>query len=156
MANTTKHATVIDAGDGAKLNILGHAVTVMLGRAETNGDGYVFEVITPAGHGIPPHVHEHEDEYIFIAEGTYEVFLNGRTHEAKTGALLHFPRYMPHGFRNCGDTPGKTIWTVTPGASFETFFNELGALPADAPPDMQKVVGIFAKYGMEVLPRPGQ
>jgi quercetin dioxygenase-like cupin family protein len=155
MSIQSKQATIIDAGEGAKLNILGHAVTVMLTSAETNGDGYLFEVITPAGHGIPPHVHEREDEYIYIAEGVYEVFLNGRTHKAKSGAMLHFPRYIPHGFRNIGATPGKTVWTVTPGANFEPFFNELGALPADAPPDMQKVVGIFAKYGMEVLPPPG-
>lgn len=61
MANQSKAATVIDAGEGVKLNILGHAVTVR------------------------------EDEYIYIAEGTYEVFLNGRTQEAKADARLHFP-----------------------------------------------------------------
>lgn len=155
MSNKSKIATIIDAGEGSKLNILGHTVTVMLGSAETNGDSYLFEVITPPGLGIPPHVHEREDEYIYIAEGTYEVFLNGRTHEANAGAMLHFPRFIPHGFQNIGATPGKTVWTVTPGANFEPFFNELGALPANTPPDMQKVVGIFAKYGMEVLPPPG-
>jgi quercetin dioxygenase-like cupin family protein len=150
----SKQATITFGGEGRPLNILGHRVTVLLSKAETNGDGYVFAVSTPAGHSIPPHVHEREDEYIYVAEGTFEIFLNGRTHEAGAGSLLHFPRYIPHGFRNIGATPGKTIWTVTPGANFETFFDELDALPP-GPPDMQQVVGIFAKYGMEVLPPPG-
>jgi quercetin dioxygenase-like cupin family protein len=154
MLNKTKQATIAFSGEGAKLNILGHAVTVMLTSADTTGDGYLFEVITPAGHGIPPHVHEREDEYIYIVEGTYEIFLNGRTHEANAGDLVYFPRFIPHGFRNIGETSGKTIWTVTPGANFEPFFNELAALPP-GPPDMQQVVGIFKKYGMEVLPPPG-
>jgi hypothetical protein len=43
---------------------------------------------------------------------------------------------IPHGFRNIGAIVGKTLWTVTPGDSFEPFFEELGALPADAPPNM--------------------
>jgi quercetin dioxygenase-like cupin family protein len=150
----SKQATITFSGEGRSLNILGHSVTSLLSKAETNGDSYVFAVSTPAGHGIPPHVHEREDEYIYVVEGIFEVFLNGRTHEASAGSLLHFPRYIPHGFRNIGATPGKTIWTVTPGASFEAFFDELDALPP-GPPDMQKVVGIFAKYGMEVLPPPG-
>lgn len=154
MLNQAKTATINFAGEGRKLNILGHDVRLMLSKAETGGDGYIFEVNTPAGHGIPPHVHEREDEYIYIVEGTFEVFLNGRTHEAAAGSLLHFPRYIPHGFRNIGSAVGKTIWTITPGANFESFFDELDALPA-GPPDMQQVVGIFAKYGMEVLPPPG-
>jgi quercetin dioxygenase-like cupin family protein len=151
----TKQATVTHPGEGRKLNILGHAATLMLTSHETAGDAYVFEIVTPPGHGIPPHVHQHEDEYIYVQEGTFEIFLDGQAREAKCGAMIYFPRTIAHGFRNIGSTPGKTVWTVTPGGSFEQFFAELGALPADAPPDMQKVVGIFNKYGMEVLPLPG-
>jgi quercetin dioxygenase-like cupin family protein len=155
MSSKAKIATIIDQGEGQPLNVMGHSATIMLTQQETNGDAYVFSVVSPPGAGIPPHVHEREDEYIYVAEGRYEIFLNGRTHEATAGAMLHFPRHIPHGFRNIGATPGKTVWTVTPGANFEPFFAELGALPADAPPDLQKVAAIFKKYGMEVLPPPG-
>jgi mannose-6-phosphate isomerase-like protein (cupin superfamily) len=155
MSSKSKQAMVIDAGKARKLNVLGHIVNVMLGSAETQGDSFVFEVITPAGHFVPPHIHEHEDEYGYIIEGAYQFFLDGRTYEAKTGDVLYCPRYVSHGFRNIGSTPGKTIWIGTPGANDEHLFNELGALPADAPPDMQKLVGIFSKYGMQVLPPPG-
>jgi hypothetical protein len=86
-----------------------------------------------------------------VVEAIYEVFLNGGMHGAQAGALLYFPRHISHWFRNIGTTPGKTVWTVTLGANFEPFFAELGALPMDAPPDLQKVVAIFRKYGMEVL-----
>ena len=150
-----KQGTIIDAGKGRKLNVLGHVVNVMLASADTNGESFVFEAISPAGGVVPPHVHQHEDEYGYIAEGVYEIFLDGHTYKAETGAVLYFPRFVPHGFRNIGSAPGKMIWISTPGDKVELFFDELGALPADAPPDMQKVVGIFAKYDMQVFPPPG-
>jgi quercetin dioxygenase-like cupin family protein len=155
MSTQMKEATIIHASEGQQLNILGHTAMLKLTSRDTNGDAYVFEVLTPAGHGIPPHVHQREDEYIYVLEGSYEIFLDGKNFEAKQGAMIHFPRQIAHGFRNTGATAGRTLWTVVPGSNFEQFFAELGALPVDAPPDMQKVVAIFNSYGMEVLPPPG-
>ncbi|MBI1878422.1 MAG: cupin domain-containing protein [Chloroflexi bacterium] len=155
MLTKTKEATVIQSSEGRKLNVLGHAITIKLAQRETEGDYYIFEVVTPPGHGIPPHVHSKEDEIIQVLEGEYEVLLGEKTYQARAGATLHFPRTIPHAFRNVGATLGTTLWTVIPGANFEQFFEELGALPAGGPPDMAKVVAIFAKYGMEVLPPPG-
>ena len=155
MLTKTKEATVIQSGEGRKMNVLGHTITVKLTQQETEGEYYVFEVITPPGHGIPPHVHKNEDEVIQVIEGEYEIMLGEQTLQARTGALIHFPRYIPHSFRNVAATAGKTLWTVVPGAKFEKFFEELGSLPTDGPPDMGKVVAIFNKYDMEVLPPPG-
>lgn len=155
MSSESKQAQIIDAGKGRKLNVLGHVVNVMLTSADTQGASYVFEAISPAGLVVPPHRHEHEDEYGYIAEGVYEIYLNGQTYEAQAGAVLYFPRHSAHGFRNIGATTGKMIWLSTPGAQVECFFDELGALPVDAPPDMEKVAGIFAKYDMQVFPLPG-
>jgi len=87
----------------------------------------------------------------FSGRVTEAVMLDGKTHRAKAGALLHFPRRIPHAFRNVGAGTGKTLWTVIPGSGFEKFFGELAALPA-GPPDLAKVATIFSKYGMEVLP----
>jgi quercetin dioxygenase-like cupin family protein len=155
MSATMKTATIVRPSEGQPLHILGHSATIKLASRDTNGDAYLFEVATPPGHGIPPHVHQHEDEYIYVLEGSYEIFLDGRNFEAGSGALIHFPKRIAHGFRNTGSTTGRTLWTVVPGGNFEHFFNELGALPTDAPSDMQKVVAIFKRYGMDVLPPPG-
>lgn len=155
MPGKSKQATIIDAGEGRKFHVLGHTVSVMLGSAETQGDSFVFEAISPPGLFVPPHVHKYEDEYGYITGGVYEIFIDGRIYTARTGAVLHCPRHTSHGFRNIGSTPGKMIWLSTPGASVERFFDELGALPADAPPDMEKVAGIFDNYSIQVLPLPG-
>ena len=152
MSNKSKQATAIR--EGRRLNVLGHVVNAMLGNAETQGDGYIFEVISPVGGVIPPHVHQHEDEYGYIVEGVWEAFLDGRTYEVGPGAVIYCPRHTSHGFRNIGSTPGKMIWFANPGTNDERFFDELGTLPADAPPDMEKVVGIFDKYSVQIAPMP--
>jgi mannose-6-phosphate isomerase-like protein (cupin superfamily) len=154
MLSKAKQAAIVDAGEGRKLNVLGHTVNVLLGSAKTQGDSFVFEAISPAGLVVPPHLHENEDEYGYIVEGSYEIYLGEHTYEAGAGAVLYFPRHISHGFRNIGSTTGKMIWVSTPGAAVERFFDELGALPANVPPDMQKLVDIFARYDMQVFPPP--
>ncbi|MDX2247373.1 MAG: cupin domain-containing protein [Bacteroidia bacterium] len=142
---------VTTPNEGRKLNILGHSVTIKLQKKETEGMYYVMEVITPPGHGIPPHVHSVEDEMIYVLEGEFVVQLGDKTLKAEAGAEIFFPRFVPHAFQNIGTTPGKTLWTIVPGGNFEAFFEELNALPPDREPDMGKVIEIFGTYGMKVL-----
>jgi mannose-6-phosphate isomerase-like protein (cupin superfamily) len=151
MAN--KPARVVTPAEGKTMNVMGHTATIKLGRDETNGDYYTFEVVSPPGLGIPPHVHKHEDEVIYVVEGEYAIVLGGDIFTATAGATLHFPRGTPHGFQNVGAAPGKTLWHVTPGANFEPFFDELGALPP-GPPDLAYVAALFGRYGMDILPPP--
>ncbi len=143
-------ATVVANGQGKKLNVLGHSVTVKLSKQETQGYHYVFEVITPPGLGIPPHVHDREDEIVYVAEGEFGIMLGDKNFKAYAGDEIYFPRHIPHAFQNNGSKAGKTIWTVVPGGNFEEFFDKLGALPAGEP-DLQLVAEIFAAYGMKIL-----
>jgi quercetin dioxygenase-like cupin family protein len=153
MSVKAKEAMVIKAGDGKKMRVLGNDVTVKLTKQETKGEYYLFEVATPPGGGVPPHVHQHEDEIIEVVEGELEVQLGDQIYQATQGAVIHFARHIPHGFRNAGSKPCQTRWTVIPGESFEQFFNELGALP-EGPPDLEKVGAIFARYDIELLSLP--
>jgi quercetin dioxygenase-like cupin family protein len=143
-------AAVVAAGQGKQFNVLGHAVTVILAKQNTGGNHYVFECITPPGLGIPPHVHDHEDELIYVAEGEFGIMLGDQHFTAAAGAEIYFPKHTPHAFQNIGSKAGKTIWTVVPGGNFEEFFDKLGALP-QGEPDLQVVAGIFAEYGMKIL-----
>jgi hypothetical protein len=45
MQTTKSIATVVVNGQGKKMNVLGHSVTVKLSKTETQGNHYVFEVI---------------------------------------------------------------------------------------------------------------
>ena len=150
MQTTNQKAAVAAAGQGRQMNVLGHSVTVKFSKQETNGNYYVFEVVTPPGLGIPPHVHDREDEFIYVADGEFAIKLGDKNFTAKAGDEIFFPRHTAHAFQNIGSKSGKTIWTVVPGGNFEEFFDKLGALPAGEP-DLQLVAEIFAAYGMTIL-----
>ncbi len=93
MSSKSKQATVVDAGKGRQLNVLGHTVNVMLANADTQGDSFVFETIAPPGYVVPPHVHQHEDEYGYVAEGVFEIFLIGAPAKPRPEPCCTFPRY---------------------------------------------------------------
>lgn len=151
MQQATRTPIVLPASEGRRLSVIGHEITVKLTTAETGGMAYVFEDLCPPGVGVPPHVHQHEDELVSILEGEYEIFLDGQTYHVTQGGIVNFPRLVPHAFRNSGAGPARALFTVTPGASFERFFNELSSLPAGAPPDPAKITEIFRRYGMAIL-----
>lgn len=150
MQTSNQNATVVAAGKGRKFNVLGHSITAILARQDTVGNYYVFECVTPPGLGIPPHVHDREDELIYVAEGEFGIMLGDKNFTANAGDEIFFPRHIPHAFQNIGSKTGKTIWTVVPGGNFEEFFDKLGELPAGEP-DLQVVAQIFATYGMKIL-----
>jgi quercetin dioxygenase-like cupin family protein len=127
--------------------VLGHTATVQLARQHSAGHYYVFSLITPPGHGIPPHVHDREDEMIHVVEGTFLITLGGRQYRAGPGDQVFFPRLVAHAFQNIGSSAGRTVWTVVPGGNFEDFFEQLAGLPP-GPPDPQRVGAIFAAFGM--------
>ena len=151
MPSQSKQTLVATAADAYRLNVLGHVVNVKLGKTQTQGDVFMFEVVSPAGLAVPPHAHQNEDEYGYVTEGTYECVLDGRAFVAKAGDVVYCPRHTSHGFRNIGTTTAKMVWVSTPGAAVEAFFNDLGALPANEPPDMQRLLAIFAKYEIAVV-----
>lgn len=132
--------------------MLGHEITLKLTSRETDGEYFVFEAVTPPGVGMPLHVHRHEDEFFRVLEGEFEFQLDQQTQKVTAGAMVILPKNIPHAFRNVGTKPGRTFWTVMPGANFEKFFEELSSLPADKEPDMGKVPEIFNRHGIKILP----
>ncbi len=76
--------------------------------------------------------------------------------ELGAGGYAFVPRGMVHAFTNVGNTPARMLILVTPGGLHEQFFAELGE-PVDAPapagpPDVERIVAVSAKYGIEILP----
>ena len=151
MTSPKAQPILIPASAGRRLPVLGSDITVKLNSAQTAGSVYVFESVSPPGAGVPPHMHEREDELLTVLEGEVEVLLDGNRSTASAGAVASFPRGVPHAFTNTGKHPARILWVVTPGENFENFFDDASKLPSDAPPDLERIGAISSRYGITML-----
>lgn len=147
MQSNPHTATVTVAGKGRHLYVWSHSITEKLTGYNTGGNYYVFECTSPPGQGIPLQNNGHGDAIAAILEGEYSVVIGDKRFHALKGDVCFFPRKVDHSFQNIGTKAGITLWTITPGRNFETFFQELGQLPP-INTDPALIAQIFADNGM--------
>lgn len=156
--NLITHLTpgVVRAGEGDQHNVLGHTLAFKTQTSEMDGATLLWELISPPGAFVPPHVHTVEDEFIYVAEGELDVLIGDQKLTARSGDLVKLPKNVPHGIWQKGDTTTRTLWVVAPAGQMEGLLTALGQLPADQPPDPAQVGQIFAEHNLTLLPPPGQ
>jgi Cupin domain len=54
-------------------SILGHTYWL---KAECDGC-FIFETLDPPGTFVPPHIHPTQDEFIYMLEGIFDLYLDG-------------------------------------------------------------------------------
>jgi quercetin dioxygenase-like cupin family protein len=141
-------------GEGDALWMLGGLYEVKAAGEETNGRATVMEITVPAGMGPPPHVHD-GDEFVYVLEGTGTWHADGQTIEAGPGSLLFFKQGVEETFEPTGEL--RLLIFYTPGG-IDRFFKEFGE-PAErreippapeGPPDVERLVELGARYGLEL------
>ena len=96
----------------------------------------------------------------YVLEGAYEFLVEGRTLRAGTGSLLYVPRDNLHAHRNVGEGLSRMLVTQTPGGLYELFFEkvgkavdgEAGPLVVEDQPNLERIVNIGIRYGIEIPP----
>ena len=140
---------IVRKDEGKIVNVIGDTQTFKLTGKDTNGLFTLIEEENEPGTGIPPHVHENEDEVFKVLEGEMELTVGENTTVLRAGDLAFGPRGIPHSWKIIGDSKAKVILSVFP-AGIEDMFEELGKLPA-GPPDFPKVAEICARYGIKFI-----
>src|SRR5947207_1787980 len=74
---------------------------------------------------VPPHIHPTQDEFIYMLEGTFDLYLDGSWTTAGVGDLVRMPRGMPHGYYNRGDRQARALFWVTPARKLRALFEQL-------------------------------
>ena len=150
-------AFLLSPGDGEKIWITGDTLSIKATFAETCGAYTVIEVISLPGNGPPPHLHENEDESIYVIDGEFEILLGAKTMRAEPGAFVFVPKRTVHRFRCIGDGPGKVLLHFTPGG-IEGFFREAGVpVTNDGPAPSVDIAEITRtemagkRYGLHVI-----
>jgi mannose-6-phosphate isomerase-like protein (cupin superfamily) len=147
---TMQATTVVSANEGKTLNVFGIGVDVLLRAEDTGGAFSSYRVTVQPGDGVPPHIHEHEDESFFVLSGEFEVVCGDSVSRLTAGSQIFLPRHVAHGFRNAGAQVGQLLGVAAPGGH-ERFFEDTDALCARGPIDEKAALEVCARHGMELL-----
>jgi uncharacterized cupin superfamily protein len=73
--------------------------------------GINFEILEPGGQTAPPHAHEKDEEFVFVLEGTPDLWLDGNLHRLAPGDGVAFPNGtgIAHCVLNNSDAPVRLI-----------------------------------------------
>jgi quercetin dioxygenase-like cupin family protein len=107
--------------DDVVWNILGH--TYYLKAEDVNA--FAFETSDPPGTFVPPHIHPTQDEFIYVLENGFDLYLDGQHHQAQQGDLVRMPAGIPHGYYNLSDKVTRALFWVAPGRRLRELFDIL-------------------------------
>jgi quercetin dioxygenase-like cupin family protein len=160
-ADRAKDGYVLGKDEGDAFYLLGMLEIIKIGGQETGGAYGLMEVTARAGDGSPWHSHPDEDEWFYVLDGDFTFYVGDTRLELSTGAFAFGPKGVPHTFI-AGPDGGRALIGFQP-FHFEGFLREVGEPatelvvppPLDAPPDMEKLIPIAARNGMQILGPPG-
>ena len=140
---------IVKNEEGKILNVMGDNQNIKLTGKDTNGQYTLIEQNNEPGVGIPPHVHENEDEVFQVLEGQVEMSIGDKNTTLTAGDLIYCPKGIPHSWKVVGDQKARAMLSIFP-AGLEAMFEELSQLPA-GPPDLEKVGQICGKYNLRFV-----
>jgi quercetin dioxygenase-like cupin family protein len=145
---------VCERGCGRKVDVLGVTHIYKAMATDTAGSVSVWEDIIPPGAGVPPHVHEHEDEAFYVLSGEIQVEFEGEPafRRIEAGDFFFGARHRTHSYRNVSNQPARLLVLCTPSRGLDRMFVELEAATAGGTPDIGELAGITARYGVTIKP----
>ena len=146
----------------AAIWFLGALSQVRLSGEQTGGAFSLVENLNRRGNGSPVHVHDQEDETLFVLDGELQVLVGEDDYTAGPGTVAVLPRRLRHAYVVTSAT--ARFLTLHIPAGFEQFAAEVGqparALtlppPPASPPDLAELAQAAARHGITILAPPPQ
>jgi mannose-6-phosphate isomerase-like protein (cupin superfamily) len=143
---------------------LGVRMVVHIPGERTDNQLSLIEGFMPPGGDNGLHVHQYEDESMYLISGELEVTIGNLQFTMRPGESYFAPRNMPHRLRNTGTTEARTLLIDTPG-TFTSFIRQAGTLltgseiPQLPPPTAQEMLDLqllSEQFGSHILIPPFQ
>jgi len=114
----------------------------------------VFELTVPAGSNVPPpHSHTHNEECVYVLEGTLRYSVDNDTRDLRPGDWMRTPRGSVHGFSNPHDERARALIVLTPDIGAQYFRDVAKVVSAGGPLDRMQLLSVMARYGLVPAPQ---
>ena len=120
-----KHGYRLGKDEGEAFWLLGMLEIIKLSGEDTNGEYGLLEVTARAGDGSPWHVHPDEDEWFYVLEGEFTVYVGDTRLSLPAGSFAFGPKGVPHTFIAEPPHGGRALIGFRP-FHFEGFLREVG------------------------------
>ncbi len=121
------------------------SIRTLVAGSATNNNLALLEIDATAGRGIARHVHEHEDEVVYVLEGDLTFHIGDVVQRAQAGSCLVLPRGVEHSYV-VGSRPVRLLVAVTP-AGLEGILEDLRRIDRE---DAERLITVAARYGITI------
>ena len=97
----------------------GEFCLIQVPATDTGGVYSFVEIASEPGDGTPLHVHQNEDEYLFVLEGTARCALGDKIFDAEAGTMVTLPKNVPHAWGNRSTSVLRMAFICYPGGAEE-------------------------------------
>ena len=118
--------------------------TLVAGRATGNRLA-LLEIHESAGRGTVRHVHEHEDEVVYVLEGEFTFHIGDAVQYARAGSCLVLPKGIEHSYV-VKSHQGRLLVAVAP-AGLEAFLEDVSQTDRM---DVERLITVAARYGITI------
>jgi len=122
----------------------GESCLIRVPAADTNGVYSFVEIVSDPGDGTPLHVHQNEDEYLFVLEGTARCALGDKIFDAEAGTMVTLPKNVPHAWGNRATSRLRMAFICFPGGAED-------AIRIIAKGEVVDLPALAAKFAVTVL-----
>ena len=129
--------------DSVSWNILGQVYT----PKQMTDDSFSWHATFPEESFVPPHVHPHQDEYIYVLEGRIDLILDRKTTSASVGDLVRMPRGIPHAIFNNPGAPVQALFWAAPAGKLVELYRRIHNMSNPA-----EVVKVAREYDVVFMP----
>ena len=143
---------------------MGSIVSFLVEGTHTGGRFAMMEHTSRPGNEPPPHVHDWEDEFFHVLDGSVDVHCGGERLRAEAGDYVFLPQGVAHTFEVLSPSARMTIMVCSangPRVGLDRYFIEMGEpataldLPADAAThataDPSHAARVAARNGIRIL-----
>ena len=130
---------------GARTGIVGAA-------ASLRGAYCVFDQLLGPKQLSPVHVHDVEDQVVWVLAGSMVVWVDGEEAEVREGGFALRPAGLPHAMWNVTDTHVHFLEITSPATRFEAYMRELSALIDSGASSAESVGELAGKNGIVFYP----
>src|SRR5215210_1287445 len=101
MSDESVTGIAVDAQQGERVRSpLGGDITYLVRGEQSNGALAALEAVNSPGEGPPLHIHNREDETVYVLEGEFRWKLGDEISVSGPGSFVFIPRGLPHTWRS--------------------------------------------------------